>query len=360
MRLMEARRKRRLAATIVVLAFAVAAMLGELVVRLTAPQILSLPWPAVSGVRVAEPGATGRVAVRGQFDTRVRFSSQRFRADREFSLSPPRGVTRIAVLGDSFVFGWGVEARESFPAQLESVMRSRGRDVEVINAGIPGHSMGEKAIWYRDAVARFRPSVVIVELLLDDIDDENGVHAFALRDGVALPVVGRVTEAAGLRSRWYSLPLYEWLSQHSHAFALMKRVAGSVLLSHRVIGVAPTERTATPERLQLLTAEVLWLPSEDERNGGRLIVVAFPLRETIYGGREARTYAASHRIISEAVRAVCVPNSIPFTDLTTHVKNAARRSPVQLYYSGNETHPNVRGYAAFAQGCVTILESAIK
>ena len=46
--------------------------------------------------------------------------------------------TRIVALGDSNTAGFGVARQEAFPAQLEAMLRGRGLDVQVLNAGISG------------------------------------------------------------------------------------------------------------------------------------------------------------------------------------------------------------------------------
>ena len=51
---------------------------------------------------------------------------------------PALAETRLMVLGDSLVAGYGLPPGQSFPAQLERDLRAAGRDVRVINAGVSG------------------------------------------------------------------------------------------------------------------------------------------------------------------------------------------------------------------------------
>ncbi len=48
----------------------------------------------------------------------------------------------VVALGASQTFGKGVPRDESFPAQLEALLRSRGYQVNVVNAGINGDTTG--------------------------------------------------------------------------------------------------------------------------------------------------------------------------------------------------------------------------
>ncbi|HSK41202.1 MAG TPA: arylesterase [Arenibaculum sp.] len=45
---------------------------------------------------------------------------------------------RLLALGDSLTAGYGLAPEDSFPAQLQSALRTAGYDVEVINAGVSG------------------------------------------------------------------------------------------------------------------------------------------------------------------------------------------------------------------------------
>lgn len=45
---------------------------------------------------------------------------------------------RIVCLGDSLTAGYGLEPDQSWPAQLEGMLRKAGRDATVVNAGVSG------------------------------------------------------------------------------------------------------------------------------------------------------------------------------------------------------------------------------
>lgn len=47
-------------------------------------------------------------------------------------------MERIVILGDSLTAGYGLLPEEAYPAVLETLLRERGRAVEVVNAGLSG------------------------------------------------------------------------------------------------------------------------------------------------------------------------------------------------------------------------------
>lgn len=45
---------------------------------------------------------------------------------------------RIIAFGDSLTAGFGLQPEQSFPAQLERALKTKGADVEIVNAGVSG------------------------------------------------------------------------------------------------------------------------------------------------------------------------------------------------------------------------------
>jgi hypothetical protein len=90
--------------------------------------------------------------------------------DRESFRSHER---RIAVLGDSFVFGLGVPEGVEFPVVLERLLREEtGADVAVLNAGIVSYSPYLERLLFDDVVAHYEPQVVLLLLDVTDIGDD--------------------------------------------------------------------------------------------------------------------------------------------------------------------------------------------
>ena len=91
--------------------------------------------------------------------------------DRDMSLDRRPDVLRIAVLGDSWGFGWGVEYEQTIVRRLESLLRERwpNQPVELLNFSVPGYSMKHHYLVLRDEVLRFQPDHCVLLLHLNDI-----------------------------------------------------------------------------------------------------------------------------------------------------------------------------------------------
>jgi lysophospholipase L1-like esterase len=106
--------------------------------------------------------------------SRVRINSAGFR-DREYTESKPADTHRIVVIGDSITFGDHVDASESYPEQLETILRRDG--TEVLNLGVGGYdTLQEVALLDRLGLA-YDPDLVLVGFCINDV----GIHSVNLR-----------------------------------------------------------------------------------------------------------------------------------------------------------------------------------
>lgn len=59
-------------------------------------------------------------------------------ADAPVARAEPSKAIRIVAFGDSLTAGFGLRPRHAFPAQLQKVLKSRGHNVVIANAGVSG------------------------------------------------------------------------------------------------------------------------------------------------------------------------------------------------------------------------------
>ena len=86
--------------------------------------------------------------------------------DREYSEAKPSGTHRIAVLGPSFVMGFGVADGEPFEAVLEDRLNADAGDArfEVLNFGVGNYSLLQQMALLDERVWRFQPDAVVVTM----------------------------------------------------------------------------------------------------------------------------------------------------------------------------------------------------
>lgn len=77
--------------------------------------------------------------------------------------NPAIGETRLLVFGDSLTAGFGLRARDAFPARLEAALKRDGLAVKVINGGVSGDTTAAARARLKWAL-RTKPDAVIIEL----------------------------------------------------------------------------------------------------------------------------------------------------------------------------------------------------
>jgi hypothetical protein len=78
-----------------------------------------------------------------------------------------RGETRLLVLGDSFTYGVGVNAKDAWPKQVEKRMKKDGRHwLTVINAGVPQYGTHQEAVWFERIANLVQPDAVLLGVFL--------------------------------------------------------------------------------------------------------------------------------------------------------------------------------------------------
>lgn len=113
-----------------------------------------------------QPGQSG-IFETPQFSTSVTVNERGLR-DESHSYERQDGVERILVLGDSFAWGYGVEAAERFSQHLEEALK-----VEVINAGVSGYSTDQEYLWYKNEGIKYDVDLVILVIAGNDIGDND-------------------------------------------------------------------------------------------------------------------------------------------------------------------------------------------
>lgn len=105
--------------------------------------------------------------------TRIRVNADRMRGP-ETPKTRQKGRMRVALVGDSHVFGLGVEEQDTIGAAL-AIELGRGPTLttapEVLNFGVPGYDFTGMVKRVDEDVPAFCPDVVAIFLCADDLDE---------------------------------------------------------------------------------------------------------------------------------------------------------------------------------------------
>ncbi len=141
--------------------------------------------------------------------------------DIERRVEKEPGSRRILVLGDSFMYGQGVERDESLPRRLDLLLP----DVEVINAGIPGYGLEQEYLYFKDRGHRFEPDLVLVGFFMNDVQDPTTMDVVRDEEGLALAYRTRpevLARARGKEPKGLRGGLSSWIRAHSLFYTFVR------------------------------------------------------------------------------------------------------------------------------------------
>ena len=236
---------------------------------------------------------------------------------REIDMAKPPGSKRILMLGDSIVFGWGVDQSETLPAQLERILRDRGPDilggpVDVINTGVGNYNTAMEVAAFLERGRSFAPDIVVLNYFINDAEPT--------------PVYRDVP----------------WLARHAYAYAVLggawdglrRRVTGAQDWRSYYGGLyadgAPGWRK--------VQESVAVLADYCRTHGIRLIMTNIPEL------RDLRPYPFTTE--QSQIREVAKANAIEFVELLGAVE---AEDPKTLWVTAPDPHPNARAHGLMAQ-----------
>lgn len=278
---------------------ALGALLMEGFLGVVSPRIYRIPRVWEHDARLGwwhRPGARGRL-IEPELDVEVAINSHGLRGP-EVALEKPAGTRRIALFGDSFAEGWGVEEEATLRAQLDGLRRPRGQPVEVLNFGVAGYGTDQALLAWTERGAAFRPDVVVLLFYTNDLWDNGNQRGIGGR-GLLVPkpffrappggglVLGGVPvprvpgwDSPRVGSAEWRAGLWPAVQQRSHVLSLVGQALAPIYTAPRdpryFAGLygAPDPRSRAAWEL---TGRILAAFAEAvERSGARFLVVYVP------------------------------------------------------------------------------------
>lgn len=307
-----------------------------------------------------KPNIVERHFVEDEFDVTVKTNSLGYR-DNEFSNNPKR----ILVLGDSFVFGWGVENNEVFTEKLEEKI-----DHEVINAGFAsGKTPDESYLFLKRKGLLLKPDIVILAIsITDDLYDiehhewitvnnlpviikdpdhyiDNG-HFLVKKDALKLIV----------RLDWF-------LMKHLHSHIYFRKKAGFLyqMLSYKIEGI----------EAKCVFCEEFWIAKEDswkklkrlliadkkmlDENNIKFYLLIIPRREQIYDNywetylKGLNSININRERTQQEITTFANENDIDVIKILPSFRNYSKTPNSKMLYFPKDVHWNKEGHKLVAE-----------
>jgi hypothetical protein len=287
-----------------------------------------------------------------------------------YQSSPPADAIRVAVFGDSFVYGNEVGTADSWPTQLEII----DPRLEVPNYGVGGYGADQALLRYRRDGSTLHPKIVVLGFTPDDlrrlvnvyrrfIDDREWPLAkprFILDDRGELQLIPSPLPTAaayerlreqpasvrelGRHDAWYAPeiyqnPLFDWSAAVRLASDIAVRLREHFFSDNRLLrgGVFNTDA----EAFRIQEAIFREFAADVKRNGARPVIVFLPDAGSVTQARSGRPtlYAPLEAALRRA--------GIDFIDTAPAFVAASAHEHATLYFMPGG-HYSPRGNAIVA------------
>lgn len=173
------------------------------------------------------------------------------------------GERRLLMVGDSLVFGYGVEAGQALPARLQHELRARQLDVTVGNGGVPSYGSRHAVAHMARLDAPFGADAFVVcgylgNDAMDDVSPERTVYAgLLLQGGMARLVHTSWRARLALRSRaalWFET----WIFTNRPAWSPLTQLAPDPAEVARMAGMPPADKSHAGLFLDVRDENATW------------------------------------------------------------------------------------------------------
>ena len=144
----------------------------------------------------------------------------------EVQMDKEEGTFRIALLGDSFAFGWGVPEKDCFARVLERKLQAELpkdgpiKKVEVLNFGVPGYSTFQQVAKFESHGIKFNPDAVLVYFIQNDFGLPFFINSFDGSDKLA--TAGDFEKFRRNKNSEISQPARKWVNSIDANHSLKK------------------------------------------------------------------------------------------------------------------------------------------
>jgi lysophospholipase L1-like esterase len=330
-----------------------------------------------------DPGQEGQSKMHDYACSEV-INSLGFR-DREVSIGKSSSY-RIVAIGDSFTYGWGVNLEDTWCKRLETNLRGKGLDVEVLNLGKPAAGPPEYARIADVALPLLKPDMVLIGILNgDDLQQSFSPILMALEHHPNLVQLVRYFRTRPSRARPYTPPkrnaeeMRAWCAENAKSILdgmspamrarydalepVVKEAFAGGTLNPWLIGHSTGEpdyfmNTVDMGQLRLpitmMSVYLRQIRKAAEREGAPVVALSIP--EGFYVNEAAYTNAQrigfhvvpgmrTTRVVDQAVEAACRKAGVPFVCVSEEMRR--HRTDASLYLE-LDRHLSAAGNALYA------------
>jgi hypothetical protein len=141
-----------------------------------------------------------------------------FRNNQEIPYQKRKGEVRVLVLGDSHTFGYEVNQDETYAAVAQKLLREKGLNATVINAGLSGTGTAEQLVFFEQVGYRYQPDFVVIGFFSNDFDDNTKAGFYGIQQDTLVIQKKEHVPGIALQNFIYQFSTIHWLSEHSYLY----------------------------------------------------------------------------------------------------------------------------------------------
>lgn len=288
----------------------------------------------------------------------IQTNSEGFR-DINHDIVNHEGKKRIAVMGDSFVWGHNLNQSELMPQLLQTELAQKGLDTEVFNFGIGGFGNDQEYLMLDKYILPYKPDIVVLSFFYSNdfwnnyetVSSQKAKPYFKLMDDGSLELQSfseRLFNADSIpatrqKKETLSNRIKQWMTNRSFVYNLVIRNQLIRYVAAKA-GLATLETSSGNEKLKnetfeyqkLLTQAIIQQTKQKvEATGARFLVFFYPGYGYYYG--ERNQYKETVQFFKKELK------NIEYLDLTPDFDN--QNESLYLFYS---EHWNQHGTKAAA------------
>jgi len=234
------------------------------------------------GVRIPAANKAYRHTVPGDYSVAISTNDLSMRGTTRYDLEPKSGIRRICLLGDSFVFGYGVDDADVVSEVLQRSLSDSNdgpQAYEVLNFGVSGYGQAEQLDLWINRVRDYRCHIVVAFYYSND-PGNNRVSSLYKLDADGRLVRDREAYLPGIKiqSLLYGSPILGDLIAHSHLWSLVRN-AGSQLIHASMLkkkGLKTYSAEGDDSATSLTVALIRELKRSVEESGAQFAIFLIP------------------------------------------------------------------------------------
>jgi hypothetical protein len=234
------------------------------------------------GTRDNQPSTHAHHLSPGEYKVEISTNSDGLRGARNYDHKTPAGTRRIAILGDSYAFGYGCNDDQVVSAVLENALNGAppvaGSKWEVLNFGVSGYGQAEELMLYRNKTRLYRPNTVILFYFENDIGNNVVANTFAIGKDGWIESTGKSYLPGTAAEQWmYTVRPLQWVFLYSQFWNLLRNRLSALVQRHSLDQVGlKSYNEGNTYGVALTRALLLALRREVENDGARFIVFLVP------------------------------------------------------------------------------------